>query len=184
MKGVVVKFDAERGFGFIRPKGRADVFVHIGDVRGQNRLRAGQSVDFTLRTTPKGDRAVKVRPRRAKGLPTARFLRTAALSALLVGLGVSSGLGFSPFWAYLLGVNAGTFVLYAYDKSASSRAQLRVPEKVLHLLGLLGGTPAAFAGQYLLRHKTRKPAFQVWLVLSVALQVGFYMLYKRLLGEA
>lgn len=127
---------------------------------------------------------MKVRPRRAKGLPTARFLRTAALTTLLVGLGASLGLRFSLPWAYLLGVNAGTFVLYAYDKSASSRARLRVPEKVLHLLGLLGGTPAAFAGQHFLRHKTRKPAFQIWFVLSVALQVGLYMLYKRLLGEA
>ena len=179
MKGVVVKFDAERGFGFVRSKGRADVFVHIGDVKGQHVLRVGQSVDFTLQTTPKGDRAVEVRLSRAKRLPTARFLRTAALTALLVGLGASLGLGLSLPWAYLLGVNAGTFVLYAYDKSASSRAQLRVPEKTLHLLGLLGGTPAAFVGQYLLRHKTRKSAFQLWFILSVALQIGLYMLYSR-----
>ena len=113
----------------------------------------------------------------------ARFLWTAALTTLLVGSGAFLGLGFPPLWAYLLGVNAGTFVLYTYDKGASSRARLRVPEKVLHLLGLLGGTPAAFAGQHLLRHKTRKSAFQLWFVLSVALQIGVYVAYKRLLGE-
>ena len=61
---------------------------------------------------------------------------------------------------YLLGINAATFALYAYDKRVAGGVALRVPEVVLHGLALLGGTPAAVVAQRLLRHKTIKASFR------------------------
>ena len=197
MRGVVVKFDAERGFGFIRSEGRSDVFVHLSEVKGDRELSVGQQVDFSLQTTRKGDRAVDVRPGRVRRPPKikktkktkkpspkrslkARFLWMAAAITSIVGLGAWAVFELPLLWCYLLGINASTFFLYAYDKGASVSAQLRVPERVLHLLGFLGGTPAAFLGQQVLRHKTRKSSFQLWFVTSAALQVGLYLAYRAL----
>ena len=85
----------------------------------------------------------------------------AALTAATAWL-LASRLQAAAWVAYLVGVNATTFGAYLYDKSVAGGAMWRVPEAVLHLLALAGGSPAALAGQHLLRHKTRKPAFQAW----------------------
>jgi len=76
--------------------------------------------------------------------------------------------------AYLAGVNLATFGAYLYDKAvaASGAALWRVPEASLYLLALAGGTPGAFAGQRLLRHKTRKDGFRTWFWVIVAVQVA------------
>lgn len=67
--------------------------------------------------------------------------------------------------AYYLIVNAVTVVMYAHDKRAAIRSQRRVPELRLHLLALVGGWPAGFLAQRILRHKTAKLrfAFVFWL---------------------
>jgi uncharacterized membrane protein YsdA (DUF1294 family) len=68
-------------------------------------------------------------------------------------------------------INVITLTLYAYDKAVVGGGYARVPESVLHLLALLGGSPAALAGQQLLRHKTSKRPFQTMFWCIVALQV-------------
>jgi len=50
-KGTVKWFNADRGFGFIKPQdGSADIFVHIKELRriGLDTLREGQIVEFDL----------------------------------------------------------------------------------------------------------------------------------------
>jgi uncharacterized membrane protein YsdA (DUF1294 family) len=86
----------------------------------------------------------------------------------------TAGAGLAWGWlrALLAGVNATTFLLYAYDKLAAGRAgRARVPEGVLHLFELLGGTPAALIGQLWLRHKSSKPSYQTVFYGIVILQV-------------
>ena len=81
-------------------------------------------------------------------------------------------------WSALAGVNVATFLLLGYDKAIAGGRRLRVPEVVLHLLTFLGGTPAAFIGQGLFRHKTRKGSFQAvfWLIVFLQLAlVGFWL---------
>lgn len=67
----------------------------------------------------------------------------------------------TPYLVVLAAVNAATFLLYAWDKASAVRRGRRIPEAVLHLLALLGGSPAALLGQLLFRHKTRKASFQL-----------------------
>ena len=81
---------------------------------------------------------------------------TAALA-----MAFSVGLGWPWIAAYLVAINAVTFVAYAHDKRASRKHKPRTPEATLHLLAGLGGSPAALIAQQLLRHKTIKWSFQL-----------------------
>jgi uncharacterized membrane protein YsdA (DUF1294 family) len=66
-------------------------------------------------------------------------------------------------------INITTFAAYAYDKRAAKQSRYRVPERTLHALALIGGTPMAFVARRVLRHKTRKTSFltRAWLVFVV-----------------
>ena len=87
--------------------------------------------------------------------------------------------------SYLAAINVVTFVAYLFDKAASGRQWLRIPEPLLHLLAAAGGTPAAWIGQLLLRHKTIKRSFRIWFwtifVMQILLIAGcfFYYEYSR-----
>jgi uncharacterized membrane protein YsdA (DUF1294 family) len=61
---------------------------------------------------------------------------------------------------------------YWKDKSAAKKGQWRIRESTLLILGLLGGWPGAVLAQQMLRHKTRKVAFQVIFWMTVILNVG------------
>ena len=78
--------------------------------------------------------------------------------------------GVSLLYAYLLSISVTTFLFYGYDKRQSLKNSWRVPEAVLHMLALSGGTPGAFVGQILFRHKTRKLRFKTVFVVIVCLQ--------------
>ena len=84
-------------------------------------------------------------------------------------------LGLQPLVAYLLGINIATILAYGYDKSiANSRSSVsasRVPENVLQLLALAGGSPGALVGQSAFRHKTTKRSFRTRFWSIVILQV-------------
>lgn len=57
-EGVVARFDAERGFGFITPDaGGADLFVHVSVVRGSEELQQGDRVRFKVRQSDRGPQA-------------------------------------------------------------------------------------------------------------------------------
>ncbi len=90
--------------------------------------------------------------------------------------------------AWLVAVNLTTFGYYAYDKS-QARAQPqgeRIPEVVLHGMAVLGGTPGAYLGMVVLRHKTIKPAFRLVFWMTVVFQVllAAALVYRILYGGA
>lgn len=59
--GEVVRFDAERGFGFIRPdSGGDDLFVHVSVIRGGAELYEGDRVRFQVRQSDRGPQADRV----------------------------------------------------------------------------------------------------------------------------
>ncbi|HTE69010.1 MAG TPA: cold-shock protein [Actinomycetes bacterium] len=64
--GTVKWFNANRGYGFIKPESGNDVFVHVsaieGESEGDRSLNEGQSVEFTITQGQKGPQAANVRP--------------------------------------------------------------------------------------------------------------------------
>lgn len=74
--------------------------------------------------------------------------------------------------AIVVAGSAVAFLTYGYDKRAAGVGGTRIPERVLHLLALLGGAPGAWLGQQAFRHKTQKRSFQIafWVICGV--QVG------------
>ena len=60
-EGVVARYDAERGFGFITPDaGGADLFVHMSVVTGAEPLRKGERVRYGVRQSDRGPQADRV----------------------------------------------------------------------------------------------------------------------------
>jgi CspA family cold shock protein len=62
--GTVKWFNAEKGYGFIRPPEGEDVFVHFSAIQssGYRTLEEGQTVEFEVTQGPKGPQAANVRP--------------------------------------------------------------------------------------------------------------------------
>lgn len=89
-----------------------------------------------------------------------------AVSTMLLRLFVDLG----RFWSYLIGITVVTFIIYEYDKAIAGSTATRVPERVLHLLTVIGGTVDALLGQQLFRHKTLKKPFVLWFRCIVVLQ--------------
>lgn len=82
----------------------------------------------------------------------------------------------------LVGVMSGiTFAVYGVDKTRAGRPARRVPERTLHLLGLLGGWPGALAARRRFRHKTRKASFRLafWFVVLLHVTLALGLAYLR-----
>ena len=62
---------------------------------------------------------------------------------------------------YLICINLAAFALMGLDKRRARHRQWRIPEKLLFLAALLGGSVGAWAGMYVFRHKTRHWYFVV-----------------------
>ena len=188
--GVVVKFDADRGFGFIRPDGAPDgssrdIFVHVSEVEGRKNLRPGQRVSYRVTQSEKGPAAVAVRPGSVLGTPYLLFSLIGFGLAAVIGIGLllTVGRGQPPaVWIalWVVALSLAAFFIYGFDKSQAQRGGLRVPEAILHLLSLLGGSPGAFLAMRVFHHKTSKRSFQVvfWLIAAVQLGVLAYLLLK------
>lgn len=178
-QGVIRNWNAEKGFGFIEYPGQRDVFCHISDVHGVVPV-PGTRVEFReIQVEGKGPRAIEIRPvdgataavvreppRRAPGRRS-RSSSAVVCSVLLVAWIGMLGWGWHAervsLWMLgaLVVLNAVTYFVYAMDKQAARRGAWRTQESTLHLLALLGGWPAAWAGQQTLRHKTVKREFRV-----------------------
>jgi len=88
-----------------------------------------------------------------------------------------------PLWIYLISITLITFFFYGYDKFQARNNRERIPELVLHILTLIGGTVGAFLDQILFRHKTRKWKFQLVFISIVVVQVGLILWWVVRRGE-
>ena len=99
----------------------------------------------------------------------------------LVTVGLLLAFGWPFFIVWILGGAVATFLLYWYDKRQARRGGGRVPEKVLMLLALLGGVAGAWAGMFLLRHKTQHTTFYIvnGIATVLYLALGWWLLFGR-----
>ena len=61
MKGNVKFFNASKGFGFITAEDKKDYFVHCSEVKTNNDLVEGESVEFEIGEGKKGPMAIQVK---------------------------------------------------------------------------------------------------------------------------
>jgi uncharacterized membrane protein YsdA (DUF1294 family)/cold shock CspA family protein len=162
-RGVVVSFDPDRGFGFIRASGMPDdVFVHVSEIvgdpesAGDRLLRPGQRVRFVVEGSERGPRAVRVVPGKA-GLPPSAASALFVLGVLIPSSGGLHWAGLPWPISWFLVITVGTFAIWAWDKHRATRGLRRIPETALLGLAGIGGTLGALLGIGLLGHKRRKP---------------------------
>ena len=72
---------------------------------------------------------------------------------------------------YLLIINAASFLLMLADKLKAKKNLWRVPEILLFLVAIIGGSLGSLCGMYLFRHKTKHFQFVLGIPLILAVQV-------------
>jgi len=108
-----------------------------------------------------------------------RFFFAAAAILIAAVSGLLWWLRVHALYACLTGMSVIAFVFYGYDKRQAVRNQTRIPEVILHMLALLGGTPGALLGALVFRHKTKKLRFRIVFLSIVLLQAGLGFYYWR-----
>ena len=73
---------------------------------------------------------------------------------------------------YFAVISLITIIVTVYDKKAAKkRPKHRVPEKILFLLAILGGSVAEFLTMLKIRHKTKHKRFMIGLPVIMVMQV-------------
>ena len=97
--------------------------------------------------------------------------------AIAAAIALALGLRLDALVSWLISINVVTLLTYGYDKWIAGSNRTRVPERVLLLLALIGGTIGALLGMYLFHHKTAKASFQRKFWLVVVVQIALVALY-------
>lgn len=186
LKGKIVKWKSEKGFGFIKPaNGTSDVFFHENFLVNQSRRPvAGEEVSFEINTNNEGQqRAERIlfkgeRDPRTFG-SRLDFFYSSLSFLFLICIGVLVYLNIVDpviFILYLL-LSIITFLLYWLDKIKAQKNVWRIPEKRLHFFSLIGGWPGALIAQRRLRHKSRKQSFLIVFYITVIVNISAVAFY-------
>ena len=76
------------------------------------------------------------------------------------------------FLIYLAAVNIIAFIVWCADKILSKTDRRRVPEKILFLWALIGGSFGSLCAMHIVRHKTRHWYFVIGIPLILAAQAA------------
>lgn len=195
LSGVIVRWNDDRGFGFIRrdspgPK----VFVHVSafgplerrPVDG-DRVHFAIAVDHTGRAQavdaeiegvaraaamPRSDGLARGRQRGAASVGRV-FVDVLSVGTLVTVLALGLVAWEMPAWVIALygGLSLASALLYWSDKRNAATGGWRTPESTLHLVAFAGGWPGAIVAQNIWRHKTVKPGFRAvfWSIVALNL---------------
>ncbi len=84
----------------------------------------------------------------------------------------------TPILTYFALISLMTAVVTAADKLSAKRNKRRVPEKVLFLLAILGGSFSEYLTMRIIRHKTLHKRFMIGLPVIMFLQLALvFMLF-------
>lgn len=79
---------------------------------------------------------------------------------------------------YFLIMNLAGFLSMEFDKRKAIKHQWRVPEKVLFLLAILGGSIGSTTGMYVFHHKTKHWYFALGMPAILIIQILIGILLK------
>lgn len=201
-KGQLVKWNDDRGFGFIKPSAQSsEVFLHISDIkRPIRRPREGDMIHYEVMSGKDGKfRACNAliqgatapmrsshRTKSRQISPPPTLVIEVTLLAVLPTLGsihlALTQANLVPFILYPA-MSTIAFVLYSEDKSRAKQGKWRISEGTLHLCELFGGWLGAFVAQRILRHKSRKSSYQQEFCVIVAAHLVGWVAWFLLKGR-
>ena len=79
--------------------------------------------------------------------------------------------------AYFIIINCVGIAVMGVDKSRAVHHGWRIPEKILFLVSVMGGSVGTWLGMYLFRHKTRHWYFVVGMPLILSMQIAAVVFY-------
>ncbi len=74
-------------------------------------------------------------------------------------------------YCYLLLINALGFIFMLLDKQRAVKNMWRIPERILLLIPILGGSVGSLMGMRLIHHKVNKPLFSIVVPLLCCLHI-------------
>lgn len=172
-KGILRKWNDDRGFGFIEPEGGgSDVFAHISvfDITDGSRPLVDDPVVYEIDPSDRRGRAKIVRINKIVPPKPSRLADGFTLVALAAFLAWVWGfIPFGPVFGAYLGMSILTYAFYWVDKRRAVNDEWRLTETTLHTMEALGGWPGALVAQLALRHKTAKKDYQqvYWAIVVV-----------------
>ncbi len=182
-KGKIIKWNVDKGFGFIRPfDSKQDIFVHITKIQRKRTPNLGDVITYTQSADKNGrpcavdavlagDKLIKKIKRKTKK----GYIGFAVLYLLAyIGLSFSNHVPVLLV-ILLLGFSLITYLMYAIDKTKAQNNHWRIPESTLQILSLAGGWPGALIAQQTLRHKSSKMSFIITLWAMVLLSIFGYL---------
>lgn len=81
---------------------------------------------------------------------------------------------------YLILINFLGIASMASDKIRAMERRYRIPESVLLLISIIGGSIGSIAGMLLFRHKIRRAKFRIGLPVILILQIALIVLLNYL----
>ena len=80
---------------------------------------------------------------------------------------------------YIAAISLISVIVCIYDKivSKTDRVELRIPEKTLIILSLIGGSLAMYLTMQMVRHKTKHSKFMIGIPVIMVLQVALVICY-------
>ena len=181
--GKITYWNEEKAYGFIMPSsGASRVFVHIRAFKKRHPPpELNQVVQYSLSTDKQGRPCAAKVTRPGENLSgnskpiTGLFQILIAVGFIVVVHWSVSAYNMPIQILYLyLAASAFTFLVYAKDKRAARRNRWRTQESTLHTLALVGGWPGALIAQQVLRHKSRKNAFQLMTWMMIVLNCSAF----------
>ena len=89
------------------------------------------------------------------------------------------GPGIKILIIWLVLINLTAFALFGIDKKRAKKKQWRIPEKMLFLSAILGGSIGALLGMQLFRHKTKHWYFRYGIPFILLLQAALMVFLLR-----
>ena len=81
---------------------------------------------------------------------------------------------------YFMIINLVGFVMMCVDKQLAIHQKNRVPEKVLFLIAIIGGSLGGILGMYAFRHKTKHVSFVIGMpvILIIQLVLVYFVIHN------
>jgi len=83
---------------------------------------------------------------------------------------------------HIVFINITAFIAMRVDKRAAIKGKMRIPERNLHQLELMGGVPGSWLGQKVFNHKRAKKDYQTTFVGIFIFQVVIVIAVLKYLG--